>query len=194
MEDTSSDAIPGRTCPPWDAPDTVYFYGGPLSNFAATPGLRLAFGYYGHHEPDRVPVASVEHWFQACKATSRQQFDLILRSATPAIAKQSGRRTDLRADWPQVRFDVMRFALAGKFALEPYRSALLLTGLRPLAEDSPHDFIWGCRDADGGHTGENLLGLALMHVRGSLREALSEHTAALGHTRRHDARAATAAS
>jgi hypothetical protein len=47
-----------RTGPPWSADGTVYFHGGWLSNFAPTPGLRLPFGYHGHHENDRVPVFS----------------------------------------------------------------------------------------------------------------------------------------
>jgi predicted NAD-dependent protein-ADP-ribosyltransferase YbiA (DUF1768 family) len=86
-------ATPGCSGPPWDADDTVYFYGGPLSNFAATPGLRLPFGYHGHHENDRVPVQTVEHWFQACKTTSHQQFDLILACGSPHGAKHAGRQT-----------------------------------------------------------------------------------------------------
>ena len=45
---------PGRTGPPWTAEGTVFFYGGFLSNFAPTPGLRLPFGYHGHHENDKV--------------------------------------------------------------------------------------------------------------------------------------------
>jgi N-glycosidase YbiA len=159
---------PGRTGPPWTAEGTVYFYGGPLSNFAPTPGLRLPFGYHGHHERDRVPVASTEHWFQACKATSRAQFDVILASGSAAIAKHAGRQTELRADWEQVKFQVMLAALRGKFALEPYRSALLLTHPRPLAENSPDDFVWGCRDPEKGYRGQNLLGLALMQVRDEL--------------------------
>ena len=124
----------------------MYFYGGWLSNFAPTPGLRLPFGYHGHHENDRVPVRTVEHWFQACKATSRQQFDLILACGTAAAAKRAGRETELRPDWEQVKFEVMLCALRGKFALEPYRSGLLLTHPRPLAEDSPSDYVWGARD------------------------------------------------
>jgi predicted NAD-dependent protein-ADP-ribosyltransferase YbiA (DUF1768 family) len=62
----------------------------------------------------------------------------------------------------------MLCGLRGKFALEPYRSALLLTHPHPLAEDSPTDFIWGCRDAQGAYNGHNLLGLALIQVREKL--------------------------
>jgi predicted NAD-dependent protein-ADP-ribosyltransferase YbiA (DUF1768 family) len=43
----------------------------------------------------------------------------------------------------------MLCGLRGKFALEPYRSALLLTHPHALAEDSPTDDVWGCRDAQG---------------------------------------------
>ena len=160
--------IPGRTGPPWAAEGTVYFYGGPLSNFAPTHGLRLPFGYHGHHENDRVPVSTVEHWFQACKATSRQQFDMILACGTAAAAKRAGRETELRRHWEQVRFEVMLCALRGKFALELFCSALLLTHPRPLAEDSDSDLVSGARGRDGGHNGENLLGLALMRVRDEL--------------------------
>jgi predicted NAD-dependent protein-ADP-ribosyltransferase YbiA (DUF1768 family) len=62
----------------------------------------------------------------------------------------------------------MLCGLRGKFALEPYRPLLLLTHPRPLAEDSPTDHIWGCRDPQGGHHGRNLLGQALMQVRDEL--------------------------
>ena len=95
----------GQTGPPWNASDTLFFYGDWLSNFAATPRLRLPFGYLGHHESDRVPVRTVEHWFQACKATSRQRFDQILASGSPAIAKHAGGKTELRPDWEQVKFE-----------------------------------------------------------------------------------------
>ena len=175
----SAAAIPGHTGPPWTAEGTVYFFGGWLSNFAPTPGLRLPFGYHGHHENDRVPVRTVEHWFQACKATSRRQFDVILACGTAAAAKHAGRETDLRPDWEQVKFEVMLCALRGKFALEPYRSGLLLTHPRPLAEDSPSDFVWGARDRDSGYGGQNLLGLALMRVRDELSADVRARLSAL---------------
>ena len=77
----------------------------------------------------------------------------------------------------------MLCALRGKFALEPYRSGLLLTHPRPLAEDSPSDFVWGCRDPDGGHSGRNLLGLALMRVRDELIADVRTRIAAFAPTR-----------
>jgi ribA/ribD-fused uncharacterized protein len=171
---------PGWTSPPWTAADTFRFYRGPLSNFSPTPGLRLPFGYYGHHERDRVPVRSVEHWFQACKATSRRAFDNVLACGTASAAKRAGRELDLRPDWEQAKFEVMLCALRGKFALEPYRSRLLLTGERPLCEDSPTDFVWGCRDSQRGYGGQNLLGLALMQVRAQLVANMQVQLAALG--------------
>ena len=74
----------------------------------------------------------------------------------------------------------MLCGLRGKFALiEPYRSGLLLTHPRPLAEDFPTDFVWGCRDPQGGHGGQNLLGLALMQVRGELVEDVRTRVSAL---------------
>jgi predicted NAD-dependent protein-ADP-ribosyltransferase YbiA (DUF1768 family) len=73
--------------------------------------------------------------------------------------------------------------LRGKFALEPYRSGLLLTHPRPLAEDSPTDFVWGCRDPDGGYGGQNLLGLALMQVRAELAADVQAKLAAVAPTR-----------
>jgi ribA/ribD-fused uncharacterized protein len=111
----------------------------------------------------------VEHWFQACTATTRQDFDTILANDTAAAAKRAGRRVALRTDWEQAKYQVMLHGLRGKFAVETYRDGLLGSAGRPLAEDSPN-FVWGCRDPTCGYGGQNLLGLALMHVRAELTE------------------------
>jgi predicted NAD-dependent protein-ADP-ribosyltransferase YbiA (DUF1768 family) len=37
-----------------------------------------------------------------------------------------------------------------------------------LAEDSPTDYVRGCRDTQSGYHGHNLLGLALMQIREEL--------------------------
>jgi predicted NAD-dependent protein-ADP-ribosyltransferase YbiA (DUF1768 family) len=88
--------IPGQTGPLWTAGDTLFFYGGWLSNFAPTPGLRLPYGYAGHSERDKVPVQSAEHWFQACKARTRRGFDNVLACGSPGGAKRAGRQLELR--------------------------------------------------------------------------------------------------
>ncbi len=106
---TASEA--NRNGPPWTAPNTLYFYGGWPSNFAPTPDLRLPVGYHGRRERELVPARSVKHWFQACNATSRQAFDLILGCGTPRAAKRAGRETELRADCEQVKLEVMLFVL-----------------------------------------------------------------------------------
>ena len=160
-------AIPGRTGPPWTAE-------GRCTSSAA--GRRTSRRPPACGCPVRLPPPPRERpragahgraLVQACKATSRRQFDLILACGTAAAAKHAGRETGLRPDWEQVKFEVMLCGLRGKFALEPYRSGLLLTHPDLLAEDSPTDFVGGARDRDGGYGGQNLLGLAVMRVRDS---------------------------
>ncbi len=165
---------------PWDAADTLYFYGGEFSNFAQTPGLALPGGWYGHpRTPALVAVPDVEHYFQACKATSLEDFLWIMEAPTAVSAKrrggrrgEGGRRIELRPDWEEVKFLVMGFACLAKFKRQPFHRTLLATGERALVENSPSDFIWGGRDRNGGYSGRNLLGLVLMDVRAKLRGSL----------------------
>jgi ribA/ribD-fused uncharacterized protein len=161
---------------PWTDPGALKFYGGPLSSFALTPGLRLPEGWYGHpRSPRSVDVRSAEHYFQACKADDRADFLWVLSAPTSRKAKarggpkgEDGRRITLRPDWEEVKFSVMRTAHAWKHRLPCYRELLPATGDRVLIEDSPSDPIWGGRGAEGGMTGENLLGVVLMEVRAEL--------------------------
>lgn len=161
---------------PWTDPDSLRFYGGDLSSFAPTIGLRLPEGWYGHPQrPRLVEVPSAEHYFQACKTMSLTDFRFVMDAPTPASAKrrggpygEGGRRIVLRPDWEEVKFWVMRVAHAGKHRLPRYRGVLAATGNRVLVEDSPTDFIWGGRDRRGGLCGRNLLGVDLMEVRAEI--------------------------
>ena len=59
-------------------------------------------------------------------------------------------------------------ALQAKFSQhKKLRSVLLGTGDRKIIENATHDSVWGC-GKDG--LGQNLLGKALMEVRGQLRK------------------------
>jgi ribA/ribD-fused uncharacterized protein len=160
----------------WDEPDTIYFWSarrGPFaafSNFAPTP-----FEIPAWQDPARiVQFATGEHAFQAAKASTPTEHERIRLAATPLDAKRAGRRVALPADWDRQRAHVMLAVIRGKFAVPELTELLLSTGERILAEDSPYDPIWGCRDRAGGYTGQNLLGRALMRVRDELRRTNSQ--------------------
>ena len=179
----------------WDAKETFYFYSGPLSHFAPTPGLKLPPAFYGYKtlglNDSLVDVPTGEHWLQAIKAQSLSDFDWVMAAPNAASAKrrggpkgEGGRRLALRPDWEQVKFQAAVFLNKRKFQLEPYRSVLLLTGQVPLVENAPRDFEWGGRDAQGGWTGRNLLGRALMEAREQLWANIGAAVDAFGYSDR----------
>ena len=141
------------------------FRGGVFSNFAAST-FRAA-GFDGSVRE----YASVEHYFQACKATTAADHELVRRAASPRDAKRLGRQLRLRPDWESVKTQVMREALVAKFSPEPFRSRLLRTVGRTLIEESAHDLEWGARRTDQGWEGENALGRLLVEVREELEVA-----------------------
>lgn len=138
--------------------DPVDFYGGPFSNFAYSP-IVVNVGWGEHEYP------TVEHAFQAAKATTEWQHHAIRKTTNPKLAKQMGRHIPLRLDWEEVKYEIMLDLLRAKFAIPHFRRELLSTGYREIREDSPTDRVWGARDG-----GQNLLGKALMQVRSEIRE------------------------
>ena len=156
--------------------DTIFFFSKgnsdprykDLSNFGDAP-----FWAPGPFDDNLLLFASSEHYFIAHKTLNHADFEWIRTAPRPGIAKrrgsfngENGRRITLRDNWNNYhRYHVMLRALHYKFALPRYHELLLSTGHRYLAEDSPTDFEWGCRDSNGGYTGKNLLGRALMRVR-----------------------------
>lgn len=155
----------------WDECGTIYFWSGrrgpyeAFSNFAATPFVMAAW----QPELGDVEFATGEHAFQAAKAATVTEHERIRLARTPMAAKQAGRRVALPRDWSTRRARVMLTVLRAKFAGGELRELLVGTGDAILAEDSPYDALWGCRDRAGGYSGENLLGRALMRVRDELR-------------------------
>lgn len=134
------------------------FYGGPLSNFAYSP-ITVDVGWGTQEYP------TVEHAFQAAKATTDWQHHTVRKVNGPAFAKKMGRQIQLRQDWEEVKYDIMLTCLRAKFRIPHYKRELRLTDHREIREDSPTDFVWGHRNG-----GQNLLGKALMQVRDELRE------------------------
>ena len=142
---------------------TIYFYGtqdqyGCFSNFSGH-GIHLDGAYW--------PTS--EHYFQAQKFAGTEYEDRVRRAPSPKLAAALGRdrKLPLRADWEQVKDDVMRRAVRRKFEEHAdLRAVLLATGDEEIVEAAPHDYYWGCGQ-DG--TGKNMLGKILMEVREELR-------------------------
>lgn len=138
----------------------VDFYGGPFSNFVGTPFVLDDLW----REDKRFLYRTVEHYFQAAKATNVEEHDWVAYSNSPSLAKKRGRTIGLRPDWEEVKYDVMLIGLRAKFLDPKYSKFLLDTGDAIIREDSPTDFEWGYRN-----NGKNLLGKALMQIREELR-------------------------
>lgn len=139
-----------------------------LSNFYPSPFRASVFG-------TELTYPTVEHYFQAWKATTERDHGWVVMARTPRQAKRRGREIELRSDWESIKVAVMRSALALKFpvdAMNEFSVMLLATGERMLIEGNHWgDQTWGAA-YDGAlfHTrsGSNLLGVLLMERRGAL--------------------------
>jgi hypothetical protein len=139
--------------------EPVDFYGGPFSNFARSP-----FRVGNPWKPgEDITYPTVEHFFQAMKATCEADHDAVLAEPDCWKAKAVGQKILLRDGWDDIRYDVMLAGLREKFKITYFRVELLRTGDAEIREDSPSDFIWGYRN-----NGLNLLGKALMEIRAEI--------------------------
>ncbi|CAL1382963.1 unnamed protein product [Linum trigynum] len=163
-------------------PSIIFFYKtwdpyGAFSNFSAH-SIKMPEENGGN-----VTWSSVEHYYQASKfmgvsdSGAKDCIGKIKSAKSPEEAAKVGRSMQrlhpnlVRADWEDVKIDVMYSGLRCKFSSYPYlKSMLLATSGSVLVEASPHDLFWG-----GGREGEglNYLGRLLMRLRS---EFLGEST------------------
>lgn len=115
---------------------------------------------------------TVEHLFQASKATNEKDHEAIRNAPKPGDAKRLGGGVQLRADWKEIKVEVMRNALLMKFVDEKLGSRLLDTKNAVLIEGNNwHDNFWGwctCKEC-GQEVKHNILGALLMELRYKLR-------------------------
>ncbi len=146
--------------------DRIEFYRrddpwGDLSNFSRHPV-----------EIDGEVWPTSEHYFQAQKFDDPGSRERIRQASGPGQAARLGRGIPgLRADWEQIKDEVMLRALRAKFEQHPGLTRVLLsTGNALLVEHTHKDRYW----ADGGDgSGLNRLGTLLMQVRDELRARTS---------------------
>jgi len=109
---------------------------------------------------------TVEHYYQAMKATNPIDRQTVWISKTPGAAKRAGRLITCRVDWEDVKEEVMLRALRMKFALGGnLAKRLIMTSGYSLVEKAPWDEYWGT-----GKTGKGLnrLGFLLEQVRNEI--------------------------
>lgn len=144
---------------------TIYFYTkndtyGEFSNFSPH-GVEL----------DGLWWPTVEHYFQAQKFAEADYRERIRNAHNAKQAANLGRsrKVPLRADWEEVKDEIMYQGVLRKFQTHAELKILLLsTGDQEIVENAPGDYYWGC-GKEG--TGLNWLGEILVRVRGELREA-----------------------
>jgi len=114
---------------------------------------------------------SVEHAYQAAKATSEAKRVHIAEAHTSKKAKRRGSKLALPAGWEHRKLEIMRALLLKKFAQgSELAGHLLATGDAELIEGNLWgDTFWGvCKGV-----GENHLGRLLMEVQTDLRGVAS---------------------
>ncbi len=131
------------------------------------------YGYFSNFAPYSIYMKgkiwpTTEHYFQAQKFVDTHHEEEVRRANTPKDAAKLGRdrKKPLRADWEEVKDDVMREALYAKYTQHPdLRENLKATGAAAIVEHTANDSYWG----DGGDgSGKNMLGLLLMELREKL--------------------------
>ncbi|MBA2288283.1 MAG: GNAT family N-acetyltransferase [Ktedonobacteraceae bacterium] len=143
---------------------TIFFYGASNKPY----GCFSNFSRHGF-ELDGAWWPTSEHYFQAQKFAGTPFVDQVRQTPTPKEAAKMGRRRSLplRADWEEVKDQVMLQGVLRKFETHTgIRAILLATGEEEVVEKAPRDYYWGC-GADG--SGQNKLGQTLMTVRTLLR-------------------------
>jgi ribA/ribD-fused uncharacterized protein len=122
-----------------------------------------------------------EHAFAAYKAISVKDHDRIQFAKTPGHAKAIGREIELRPDWENVKYDVMRQVLRAKFSPgSDLAERLLATGNALLIEGTNwNDQVWGTTRKS--MFGRNWLGHLLMARRAELAtgEPEADYTVAM---------------
>lgn len=151
----------------------IYFFGGFLSQWADS---------IFYDETLDIHFVTAEQGMMAHKAITfndNDMFRAIMTTENPSEQKHFGRLIRNYDDkiWNDVKFNIVRRLNLLKFQQnKAYRELLLLTIGNELVESSPYDKIWGVGlGADNplifdssNWKGQNLLGKALMEVRGEI--------------------------
>lgn len=151
-----------------DTDTQVFFYEQDhyyLSNFSAFrlqwDGIRFDTSEHAYHwEKFRDDTNAPAH----CSKVQRMIYDA--NSAHEAFKIAERHKADRRADWDDVKVDIMRCILCAKVEQHEYVARKLVeTGDRILIENSWRDDFWGWGP---NRDGKNMLGVLWMQVRAQI--------------------------
>lgn len=118
---------------------------------------------------DGILYKNAESMYQAYKCKNKSQRYKLFTGISGAEAKKRGRKIDVRNDWEEVKFSIMKLVVEQKFKQNlSIRKKLLDTGEEQIIEGNYwHDSYWGVCTCDKCKSinGENNLGKILMEVR-----------------------------
>jgi ribA/ribD-fused uncharacterized protein len=137
-----------------------------IKGFTSDEYRWLSNFYSADVEFEGLIFPSTEHAYQAAKCFDPERRKEFI-TLTAGQAKKLGRKVEVRADWDNVKCDVMETVLRSKFTRHAdLREKLLATGDKYLEETNWWgDTYWGvCRGV-----GMNMLGCALMKIRRELQ-------------------------
>jgi ribA/ribD-fused uncharacterized protein len=142
-----------------------------IAKFWSSQGKYGCFSNFSRHpiNLDGITYKTTEHYFQSKKFKGTKYEKIVRDAKGPKGAANEGRdkKKPLRADWEQVKEEVMYTALKAKFSQHlKCREILLSTDDALIVEDSPYDYYWGWGKS---HTGKNRLGILLMKLRNEIR-------------------------
>ncbi len=116
-------------------------------------------------------IKNTEALYQAARFPDYPEIQMeILKGHSGMSSKMTSkkyRKTHTRADWREVRVDVMKYCLELKL-YQNYRKLVSLldeTGEKAIVEKSHKDTFWGAIEKDGVFEGENVLGKLWMDIR-----------------------------
>lgn len=129
--------------------------------------LSDGYGCFVVYEGTEYP--SLQHAFQAAKTLDEAERFLFRICPSAKDARQLGRTVKLRADWEDVKEDIMYSLLCNKFSDPTLQEKLIGTRDPPLIYvNTWHDTFWGIYKG----IGSNRYGMLLMKVRDELRQEL----------------------
>jgi hypothetical protein len=121
--------------------------------------------YYSPFIINDINYLTNEHFYQANKTVNKDEFQYVLDSDTPAIAKRRGKEINIDPNWDNIKNRVMYIGVYNKFTQNNKLKYMLInTENAELIEGNYwNDRYWGiCLKTNEG---ENHLGKILMSVR-----------------------------